>query len=274
MSSSLRQLVVWLALTLTVAALTLYAGQRGWLDTPRDLISNVVAPMQGRASQVGEAMSGVTGGWTDVRPLRDENARLRDQVDDLVRENIRLRASDLENRELREQLHYAEANPGFSLVGAQIIGFDQSAITGYATIDRGGDAGVEDGMPVLATAGLAGRVVSHTRRTSSVLLITHPSSSVNAYILGMVGATGVVNGMPDGRLLLRYLPPSERVTPGSVVVTSGLGGAFPRNLPIGRVAQVESREVDMFQQAIVEPLVDIRRLLTVLVARGFVPIKN
>jgi len=59
-----------------------------------------------------------------------------------------------------------------------------------------------------------------------------------------------------------------------VVVTSGLGGAFPRNLPIGRVAQVESREVDMFQQAIVEPLVDIRRLLTVLVARGFVPIKN
>jgi rod shape-determining protein MreC len=80
--------------------------------------------------------------------------------------------------------------------------------------------------------------------------------------------------MPDGRLLLRYLPPSERVTPGSVVVTSGLGGAFPRNLPIGRVVQVESREVDMFQQAIVEPLVDIRRLLTVLVARGFVPIKN
>jgi rod shape-determining protein MreC len=159
-------------------------------------------------------------------------------------------------------------------VGAQIIGFDQSAITGYATIDRGGDAGIEDGMPVLATAGLAGRVVSHTRRTSSVLLITHPSSSVNAYILGMVGATGVVNGMPDGRLLLRYLPPSERVTPGSVVVTSGLGGAFPRNLPIGRVVQVESREVDMFQQAIVEPLVDIRRLLTVLVARGFVPIKN
>ena len=86
-------------------------------------------------------------------------------------------------------------------------------------------------------------------------------------------ATGVVNGTADGRLLMRSLPPSEKIVPGSIVVTSGLGGAFPRNLPIGRVAQVEARDIDMFQQATVEPLVDFRRLLVVLVARGYQPIR-
>lgn len=262
-----------LAFALAVATAILFAGNQGWLAPVRDATGRAIAPAQGAAATAGDVTASWLAGWADVGRLRAETESLRIQVQDLVRENIRLRASELENRDLREQLKYAEANPGLGLAGARIIGLEQSAMSGYATIDRGTDQGVTDGMSVLSPAGLAGRVVSATARTSSVLLVTHPSSSVNAYVLGTNAATGVVNGTPEGRLVMRYLPPSERIAAGSIVVTSGLGGAFPRNLPIGRVAHVDARDVDMFQQATVEPLVDFRRLLVVLVARGFQPIR-
>lgn len=273
MTTVLRSQLGMLVAALAVATAILFAGNQGWLGPVRDIVGRVLAPAQGAASTVGDATATWLAGWSDVGRLRVENDDLRVQVQDLVRENIRLRAFELENRDLREQLGYAESNPGLALAGARIIGLDQSAMNGYATIDCGSEQGVTDGMPVLSPAGLAGRVVSSTARTSSVLLVTHPSSSVNAYVLGATAATGVVNGTPDGRLVMRYLPPSERIVPGSIVVTSGLGGAFPRNLPIGRVAQVEARDIDMFQQATVEPLVDFRRLLVVLVARGYQPIR-
>jgi rod shape-determining protein MreC len=273
MTTVLRPQLGMLVAALMVATTILFAGNQGWLRPVRDVVGRVLAPAQGAASTVGDSTATWLAGWSDVGRLRVENENLRVQVQDLVRENIRLRAFDLENRDLREQLRYAESNPILALSGARIIGFDQSAMNGYATIDCGTEQGVADGMPVLSPAGLAGRVVSTTARTSSVLLVTHPSSSVNAYVLGATAATGIVNGTSDGQLVMRYLPPSEKIVPGSIVVTSGLGGAFPRNLPIGRVAQVEARDVDMFQQATVEPLVDFRRLLVVLVARGYRPIR-
>lgn len=258
---------------LAVATAILFAGGQGWLGPVRDVIGRVLAPAQGGVSMFGDATATWLTGWSDVGRLRVENDDLRVQVQDLVRENIRLRALELENRDLREQLQYAEGNANLGLTGARIIGLDQSAMNGYATIDCGSEQGVSDGMPVLSPAGLAGRVITTTARTSSILLVTHPSSSVNAYVLGATAATGVVNGTSDGQLVMRYLPPSEKIVLGSVVVTSGLGGAFPRNLPIGRIAQVEARDIDMFQQAIIEPLVDFRRLLVVLVARGYQPVR-
>lgn len=273
MTMVLRPQLGMLVAALAVATAILFAGNQGWLGPVRDVVGRVLAPAQGAASTAGDVAATWMAGWSDVGRLRIENDELRVQAQDLVRENIRLRAFELENRDLREQLRYAESNPGLALAGARIIGLDQSAMNGYATIDLGSEQGVTDGMPVLSPAGLAGRVVSTTTRTSSVLLVTHPSSSVNAYVLGVTAATGVVNGTAEGRLVMRYLPPSEKIVPGSIVVTSGLGGAFPRNLPIGRVAQVEARDIDMFQQATVEPLVDFRRLLVVLVARGYQPIR-
>lgn len=260
-----------LTLALLVVLGLLLAGNQGLLAPFRDVVTIVTSPLQAGTARVGNVVATLVGQWAESGRLREDNEVLRAQSDELVRENIRLRALDLENRDLREQLQFAESSPALALVGAQIMSFDQSAISGYVTIDRGADFGVVEGMPIMSAAGLVGRVVSSFRTTSTALLITHPSSSVNAYVLGMVAATGVVNGTPDGRLVMKYLPPSEKVVAGSIVVTSGLGGGFPRNLPIGRVVLVEARDIDPFQQAVLEPLVDFRRVLTVLIARGFVP---
>ncbi len=265
--------MAWLALFLALSAGATVANARHLLDAPLRVAQQAAAPLQTGASRLGRAVGGVTSGWDELNRLRVENAALHRTVDELMQETVSLRAAELENRDLREQLRYAQAHQDLVPVPAEVIGFDSSALLGYAIVDRGAESKLQDGFTVLSTAGVVGRIVSHTDRTSKVLLINHPSSSVNAVIQGAPGATGVVNGTSDGRLVMRYIPQSEPVKVNDLVVTSGLGGAFPRNLPIGRVVHVESRDVDVFQQATVEPFVNFRKLGQVLVATGFTPAK-
>lgn len=265
--------LVWLTVFVCLSIVATFLDSRHLLDGPRDLVMRVVGPLQAGVNRVGQAAGGVTSGWSDVNHLREENAALRRTVEELVQETVNLRAAELENRDLRDQLNYSRANPTRTLLPADVIGLDSSALLGYAVINRGEDAGVHVGMTVQSTAGLVGRVTSHTANTSRILLINHPSSSVNAVIQGTRGATGQVLGQPDGRLIMRYIPQAETVRINDVVVTSGPGGAFQANLPIGRVAHVETRDVDLFQHAVIEPFVNFRKLGALLVDTGFIPNK-
>jgi len=272
-STSTPNPLIWLAIFVALSMVATFADTRHLLDGPRQLAMRVIGPFQSGINRVGQNVSGVTTGWQEVGRLREENAALHRTVDELLQETVNLRAAELENRELRDQLRYSRENPSVGLVPAEVIGLDSSALLGYAVINRGSDAGIQDGMTVQSTAGLVGRVASRTATTSRVLLINHPSSSVNAVVQGTPGATGQVIGQPDGRLIMRYIPQAEAVKVNDVVVTSGLGGAFPRNVPVGRIINVESRDVDLFQLAIIEPFVNFRKVSHLLVATGFVPTK-
>ena len=263
--------LVWLALFVVLSVGVTLADSQHLLDGPRDALMRVIGPVQGGVSRVGQALSGLTSGWSEVNQLREENAALRRTVEELLQETVNLRAAELENRELREQLRYVRANPSRSLVPAEVIGLDSSALLGYAVINRGAEAGFQVGMTTQTTGGLIGRLVSTTATTSRVLLVNHPSSAVNARIQNNPGATGQVLGQSDGTLLMRYIPQAEAVKVNDVVVTSGLGGAFPPNVPIGRVAHVETRDVELFQRAVIEPFAKFEKLGHVIVDTGFLP---
>ena len=265
--------LVWLGLFVALSVGVTVADSQHLLDGPRDLLMRAIAPVQGGVSRVAQGLSGMTSGWSEVNQLRDENAALRRTVEELLQETVNLRAAELENRELREQLRYSRANPSRSLVPAAVIGLDSSSLLGYAVINRGAEAGFQAGMTVQTTGGLIGRIVSTTANTSRILLINHPSSAVNARIQNNPGATGQVLGQPDGTLLMRYIPQAEAVKVNDVVVTSGLGGAFPANVQIGRVAHVETRDVDLFQRAVIEPFVNFSKLSHIIVDTGFLPPK-
>ena len=100
MTMVLRPQLGMLVAALAVATAILFAGNQGWLGPVRDVVGRVLAPAQGAASTVGDATATWLAGWSDVGRLRVENDDLRVQVQDLVRENIRLRAFELENRDL------------------------------------------------------------------------------------------------------------------------------------------------------------------------------
>jgi rod shape-determining protein MreC len=127
-------------------------------------------------------------------------------------------------------------------------------------------------MPVLTHRGLVGRVTEAAPHSSKVLLITDPSSAVNALIQDS-RATGVVQGLVGQGLTMRYIQQTEEITPGDLVLTSGLGGNFPTRLIIGQVTSVTKKDVELFQEATVRPSVDFGRLEMVMVLTSFEPIQ-
>jgi len=82
-------------------------------------------------------------------------------------------------------------------------------------------------------------------------------------------ATGIVQGQGRQSLLMRYIEQGEQVEVGDIVLTSGLGGNFPKRLVIGQVTAVKRNDVEMFQQVLVQSAVNFDRLEMVLVVLGF-----
>ena len=106
-----------------------------------------------------------------------------------------------------------------------------------------------------------------------MLLISDPSSAVNA-ILQSSRLNGVVRGNPGGDLVMDYIQQGQTFEEGEIVLTSGLGGRFPKGIPIGQVVEIRQRDIDVFQQAIIRPTVDLSRLELVMVVTNFDPLED
>jgi rod shape-determining protein MreC len=149
-------------------------------------------------------------------------------------------------------------------VAARVVGKDATNWFKTILIDRGTQAGLRRNLPVVAPDGLVGRVVEVTPSTAKVQLITDPVSASGA-LMQRTRVTGIVTGNLGTGLRVRYLPLLADVVVGDEVVTSGMGGVFPKGIPVGRVTAVERKSGALFQEAALQPKVDLGRLEEVLI---------
>jgi rod shape-determining protein MreC len=204
-----------------------------------------------------------------VRELREENRRLEAENSQLITENIHLKEFESENATLRDLLKFNRNNPNYVTLIADVIGRDPSPYLGSIIIGAGQDRGLKLGMPVITVgSALVGRVNQVNPRTAKVQLLMDVSSAVNALIQNS-RTTGLVKGQPDGTLVMDFIPLEEKVKPGDMVLTSGLGGELPRSLVIGTVTDVTRRDIDLFQSAALKPAMDLNRLQVVQVIMNF-----
>ncbi len=246
----------------------------------------ILAPLQRAATALVRGIGDLSQTVREVRELRARVAELEEQVNALTIENVRLREYEAEVVQLRGLLGFVEANPTWAFLGADVVGRsacinapcgdvvgqEPNPYLRYITINVGQADGVAVGMPVVTGgAVLVGRVVETGLHTSKVRLVTDTGHSVAA-ILQQSRATGLLVGQPDGSLRLIYIPQEDTVQVGDVVLTSGLGGAFPRGLVLGQVTQVVKQDFALFQEAIVNPAVDYRRVELTLVVTSFQPL--
>jgi rod shape-determining protein MreC len=208
----------------------------------------------------------------ELRTLRAENEALRELASRLTIDNVRLKEAEAENEDLRRLLRFTQANPqqeyrATEVIG-RVIGRDPSNFFSYITVDVGSDQGIREGMPVATDRGLVGRVAEVGFTSSKVLLIIDARSSVNA-LVQRSRATGVVEGILGGTLAMKYISQGQAVSVGDVILTSGLGGNFPKGMVIGQVVGVHQQDIEMFQQAQVRSTVDFDHLERVLVVTNF-----
>jgi rod shape-determining protein MreC len=272
-----RNRAAWLGgfVGLCLLVIGLYA--TGYLVPVQDVMLRGLAPVQeGLASLAGNIREIATTA-RDLRTLRQRNAELERQVSNLIIENVQLKEIEAENANLRRLLNFAQQHPSLEFRGAEVvarvIGRDPTNLFNYLLINLGREQGIREGMPVITERGLVGRISRTNSRTSQVLLLTDPASAVNALIQSS-RLTGLVHGQAGGELVMDYIPQDATVTPGEIVITSGLGSHFPRNLVIGQITAVYQQDYEMFQRAIVRPSVDFNQLEQVLVITNFAPVEG
>ena len=201
--------------------------------------------------------------YIDLRHMREENLQLRHEAAVRERRISQLEEQALETQRLQGLLAIREAYQA-DFLAARVVGRDTSNWFRTILIDRGASSGVRRNLPVIAPDGLVGRVLEVTPTMSKVQLITDPVSAAGG-LIQRTRVTGVVSGGLGTGLQVRYLPQLADVVVGDEIITSGLGGVFPKGIPLGRVTAVERRSGALFQEATLQPKVDLSRLEEVLI---------
>jgi rod shape-determining protein MreC len=265
-----QSMILLTLLVLGVAGVVL--DQTHQLEGVQRVALDLVTPVQRASIQAASRIAIILDTARQLNQLQEENRRLRAENDRLTIDNVRMSEVLAENQLLREQLGFKQDNPLLLISSADVIGRvssrDPNPLLSSLTIDRGAKDGVVAEMPVVTARGLVGRITRVGDSWARVLLLIDPSSSVNA-LVQRSRATGVVQGQEDGSLLMRYIAQGDDVQPGDIILTSGLGGNFPKGLVIGQVTTVEQRDIAMFKEAWVRPTVDFSRLEIVTVITGF-----
>ncbi len=152
------------------------------------------------------------------------------------------------------------------MILASVIGSDAISWAKMITIDKGSNDGLKKNMAVITYEGLVGHIVQTVPHYSKVLLITDVRSAVDA--LDQDNRTrGVVIGKGSDICEMKYIPHDADIRIGHPVISSGLGGVFPKGLLIGKVSKVEETEKGLFKNVVVTPSVKISFLEEVFVLK-------
>ena len=261
-------------IVLLTAALLFGIQQTGFhrpgLSKGEEILRSALAPLQSGVMIVSNKVSGFLSYVTSIAEVRVENERLKDQVNQLITENNRLIEYRQENARLRKLLSFQEAvGSNYSLIAARVIARNPENWYSTLSIDKGQIQGIEKNMPVINDVGLVGRVINVAPDSAEVLLIIDREGAVG----GMVQQSrvpGVVEGYGPNTDLLQmiHLAHDAPVYRNQVVITSGLGGIFPKGLRIGYVNNVVPEANGLMKRAYLQPFVDFDRLEEVMVITG------
>lgn len=223
---------------------------------------SITQPMQQSATWAARRLRGMWENYVDLVHVQQENARLREEIRWLRQENHRYLEAHLQHQRLQRLLNFREQLP-LDVVAAEVIGRNANSWTEIIYINRGTRDKVVKGLPVVTHEGLVGQVIYAAPTLSQVMLLTDFRSGVDA-LVQRSRASGVVTGRGRNVAELKFLPVGADVQPGDRLISSGMGGVFPKGLIIGEVREIQ-RNGSRAQHIAIQPSVDFSHLEEVLV---------
>ena len=222
------------------------------------------APVSTGGRSVSRFFTGIGDSVSAYFRAGSQNARLRAELEQSQRDLMATRAAQAENARLRGLLGLARETRDEVAI-ARIVGSSYGSARRLATLSAGSSSGIQAGQPVRAADGLLGRVLETGRWASRVLLVSDGSSSVPVRLL-RDGTPALAVGRGDGTIELRTLEVGTNpFRPGDVLVTSGVGGIFPPNVPVARVTRITG------DTALARPVADPARADFAIVQPAYQP---
>ena len=231
-------------------------------DTLKSKLSPIVTPMQHLANWPVESVQTIGAKLADKKIILEKNKNIKEKLLTLSARLQRLDFLEDENAKLRSLLKHSKQIQDKILpaktVNPTISSFDQQII-----INKGKRDETYIGQPILDAHGLLGQIISITKKTSKVLLITNRKSAIPVTIVGK-GLQTIAVGTGGNYLKLVNIPETSDITTGDFVVTSNLGGRFPSGYHVGTVKEVKRVLGERFMQVSVTPKANINKILHVL----------
>jgi rod shape-determining protein MreC len=251
-------IIVILALIIPIA-FTIISSTLGRTDfnLPHKLVLEVFGPVQGAFTSSIGFFRDMWKHYIDLVSVSKENEVLRLELQKTQAMNLAFREAAATNVSLTKILDL-EKSFDTPAVTARIIGRDPALWFKTLTINKGSSSGIQKGMPVVTVEGVVGQVSNISPDYAKVLLSIDPNSAIDA-IVQHNRVQGIIKGNGNG-YSLQYVLKNAEVRVGDQIITSGLGGTFPKSLAIGKVADVASSRRGMFQKIRVEPAVNFRKL--------------
>ncbi len=257
---------VWISIFFACFALFLLSTGSGpnqpW-NLVEQLLVEITIPFQSLFRQTINANRDLWTNYFHLVDVRSENKCLKQEMEALKRENSHYRELLATHERLRSLLRFKDGIQQ-PTVAAQVIGLDPTGWFRSIIIDKGKNDGIRWDMPVVNALGVVGRVVSVSNNYAKVLLIIDQNSAVDC-LTQRSRDRGMVRGTSTEVCKMDYVAKSCDAVVGDLVITSGLGGVFPKGLPIGRISSVREGEDRLFKDIDVIPSVDFSKLEEVLV---------
>jgi rod shape-determining protein MreC len=231
----------------------------------KGIFGNVVNPFIYYSSKTAGFFGDVWSGYINLVYVRQDNLELKEKNDRLKMENSLLREKVLEYERLKKLLNFKEAY-SFQSVACNVVGRNVDGYLKYIIIDRGSEDGIDLKDPVISFEGLVGsvsEVYKNTARVDVILNIKNNASIMNK----RTRAVGIIRGNGEGQLVVDYYDRLDKVEINDELITSGLGGVYPKGIAVGVVNRVDEKDTGLFQDLFVRPVVDFYKLENVLVLK-------
>jgi rod shape-determining protein MreC len=262
-----RRYGILLAVLLVSLLLLTVQTRGGGTGRASELVTIAVTPVQSLLVRIHRGALDFWANYVEWKSVRRENAVLRDENEHLRVQALQAGETRAENARLRRLLLLRDRLP-LNTVSGEVIGREAGGWVRSLTVNRGRGDGIAQQTPVIVPDGLVGRVVQVHRGAAVVQLLNDPASTVGA-VVQRTRTAGLVEGDAGGTVRFKFMArDGASVTPGDLVVTSGLGTTFPKGLPVGRVVKVEDKGSALFHFAVLAPAVDFSRVEEVLLVTG------
>ncbi len=240
----------------------LFLNKLGWLQSLQSGVEVVTVPVKSSVYRFGQNLSNGLGTIKDlwgVQSLRAENEKLKTAL--LASQGLSLRSYSLkeENLALRKQLE-APLPASMQFLPAKTLG-----IVRYLTIDKGSNDGVGVGQIVVSQNVLVGKIVSITPKTAEVLLPSDSDSKIPVRTL-KINSRGLLTGEAGVSSVLDKVLQAEKLEKDDLIITTGEAG-YPRDLLIGKIFKINKNDVEPFQKASVQLLLDYGKLDNVFIIK-------
>ena len=271
-STRFKILLAFLAFLIGIMIYAVTKG--GYSISGASFIQTITKPFRSASNGIGMKIEGNLDKITKADEYYEENKRLKVQIGELNKQLTEYDALKAEVEELRKFVSIKEEHEDYVLsVPCSVIGYTTNDPFKSFTIDKGKADGIKPNCPVATAEGLVGITVEVSEHVTIVRTILSPDLSVAAVCSASLADSGIIEGdivaSEEGCTKLSHVTTENKIKSGSLMITAGNSGLFPKDYPIGTVREMEYDVSGLSMCSVIEPCADITRLTSVIVITDF-----